>query len=142
VNISEAYIKAVEEGETCIVRSIGLMKFRFLQPTKGYGCLKADQLSPVSGLKVQKHYSLLPDDITATNWDVARDKELSEGVSGDDKETDPSNNDMAEAAIDTLYDRIRTESLSTTLLEMVQSIKILTEISGQKSKPEEGSEKG
>jgi hypothetical protein len=70
MNISEAYIKAVSEGEVCICRSIGLMKIRFLQPTKGYGCLKADQFSPVSGLTVQKHYSLQPDDITATNWDI------------------------------------------------------------------------
>ena len=128
MNIMDAYKKAQAAGETCIGRSTGLMHFRYLQPTRN-GCLMPEKHGPLSDLTpVTDNYSLRPDDLLATDWNVAADKELSsylklESVSNDEVRTDP-----IEEVLKWAYIEISKTTVPAEVLDLAKTIDVFTKV--------------
>lgn len=135
MNIIEACQKAAPQG-FCIVRSLGLMKSRILQSTKRFGWLKADQFSPVFAPAVESRYSLTPEDILAADWNIKEDIDLIDKMPDGEPQDDDC--DPAAEVLESLYERLMSESVPTDIETAARVLNILTDIEMKRSQWKEG----
>lgn len=133
MNMTEAIKTAQKDGQNCIMRSINMVSFRFVQPTNTpWGCLMAEQYGPVQSLtQTVAHWSPSIEDLASDAWRVAPSRQLYYDASFEAPQ--PETQEKAEKyniddAISCLCGHVIEDDLNNeTILAMTTGIKTLSD---------------